>query len=542
MNPRAGAIAIVVVALTAGALTRTASHRSSATFDEIVLIGGGVRGVVSGEWDMITDQPPLPMQLYGWAVAPVADAVPTEDRPWTFDDRWDYARALHFGQGNDAQQLLRRARLVTTLLAVLAIVGAGAFAWWAAAASGAAGPPAGVLAAVLTATIPDVLAHGGVAYNDLPLACAFLFAVWALDVLVRRPTITTGALAGVAVATAFGMKMSALALGPIAVGLLGLEGRARRAEVVTYLRTASAPIATSLVTAWAVLAVLYRGDPALTLFRFNVWRTIAHASGGHPAPAYLMGETSADGWWYYFPVAFLFKTPVVFHLLIVSVLVLAMYRLREAHGGDGPARAWASAGVRAPLLAAVVFAFFLMRSDLNAGFRYALPVLPLVTVAVAIGAAGWWRSRARAAVLVALSAQALIVWSAWPHYLSWSSLWAGPSDAIDRPLSDSNADWGQGLLELKAFMAEEGVGSVRLSYFGSARPDAYGIDYIALPSFFRLIPERTPEAEPEPRFTVISVTNLHGLYLQGRDPFAPYREREPYRVLAGALYVFDDGP
>ncbi|MEM7414508.1 MAG: hypothetical protein AAF389_03365 [Gemmatimonadota bacterium] len=548
MNPRLAAVAIVVVALAAGAMIRTASSRASATFDEIVLVGGGVRGVTTGEWGMITDQPPLPMLLYGWAAAPAADVRPPEDRSWTFDDRWDYARALHFGAGNDPQRVLGRARWVTTLLAVILIAGSGAFAWWAASAAvgPAVGASAGLLASVLTATMPDVLAHGGVAYNDLPLACAFLFAVWALDVLVRKPTVVSGATAGLAVAISFGMKMSALALGPIAVVLLGLEAWSRRVErgtagLMEYLRASSIPIGTSLVTAWATLAVLYRGDPTLTLFRFNVWRTIAHASGGHPAPAYLMGSTSAEGWWYYFPVAFLFKTPVVLHLLIIGAIGWAAYRVRTPGGGDAIGL-WASSFARAPLLGLGVFAAFLMRSDLNAGFRYALPVLPLISVCVAVGAAGWWRTRARAAVLVALSAQTVLVWSAWPHFLSWSSVWAGPSDAIDRPLSDSNADWGQGLLELRDFMAEEDVETVRLSYFGSARPEAYGIDYVALPSFFRLVPERTAAAEADPRFTVISVTNLHGLYLQGRDPFAAYRVREPYRVLAGALYVFGDDP
>ena len=51
-----------------------------------------------------------------------------------------------------------------------------------------------------------------------------------------------------------------------------------------------------------------------------------------------------------------------------------------------------------------------------------------------------------------------------------------------------------------------------------------------------------PGAEASPRFTVVSANNLLGLYLQGRDPFAPYRDREPYRVLGHALFVYDERP
>lgn len=554
MSPRTAFIAIGVIAMVTGGVIRTASVRMSATFDEIVLVGGGVRGVQTGRWDMITDQPPLPLWLYGTVAAPVAETLPPEDRSWTFDDRWDYARALHFEIGNDPQELLGRARWVTTLLAMLTVLAAGGFAWT------IAGPSAGALGAALTALLPDVLAHGGVAYNDLPLAAAFLLAVWALDGLVRAPSIGRGAVAGLAVAFAFGMKMSALAVGPIAVLLLGTElYRRSDGRVIdsagdhdalrlpdphgwlrSYARAAVPAIGVSLLAAYLALVLWYRGDTLLTLFRFNVWRTIAHASGGHPAPAYLLGETSASGWWYYFPVALLFKTPAVFQFLGAGAGIALVRRAISTGAFD--ARALLGSRLRAPLLGVGVFLFFLMRSDLNAGFRYALPALPLLSVCVAVGASAWLEQRrARLAVWALVLVQGAFVLSAWPHFLSWSSVWAGSRGEVPVALSDSNVDWGQGLLELRGFMDEEGVDRVSLSYFGSARPAAYGIDYEPLPSFFRLDTGESPSVG-RPRFTVISATNLHGLYLQGRDPFASYREREPYRVLGGALFIFDEDP
>lgn len=291
---------------------------------------------------------------------------------------------------------------------------------------------------------------------------------------------------------------------------------------------------------YVALVVLYRGDPTLTLFRFNSWRTVLHASAGHEAPAYLLGETSASGWWYYYPVAFFFKTSAAFQVLVGAA-------------ATGLVAAWVNGGRsvekllwwrgRSALLGVLVFAAFMMRSDLNAGFRYALPTLPLLAVLVAVGAVRVWRHsrrlvRAGLAGLILL--QAFSVLSVYPHFLAYTSVWAGGRDSAYRVLADSNIDWGQGLLALERFMEDEGVPSVRLSYFGSAVPDAYGIEYVALPSFFRLDSERTPGAEVSPRFTVISATNLQGLYLQGRDPFASYRAREPYRVLGHSLFVFDE--
>ena len=531
-SSRIAATLIVALAIVTGALSYASSRHMSATFDEIILVAGGVRGVQTGHWDMVTDQPPLMMYAYGVAAGSAHPVRPSEDRPWLFDDRWDYARALFFGSGNDPQRLLGRARAVSAALAALLVATVGIYAWW------VAGPLAGALGAGMTALVPDVLAHGGVAYNDLPLALAFLLALWALDGVARTPTPRRAALAGGAVVVAFGMKLSALALVPVAAVIVGVELWNRRGDREQTLKLAGAAVAAAAAM-YVGFVLLYRGDPTLTLLRFNFWRTVLHTTGGHEAPAYLFGDLSSGGWWYYFPVAFFLKTPLGLQALMGAGALGLWAAFRRA---PGMARLLAWRG-RAPLLGAVVFGGFLLRSDLNAGFRYALPVLPPLLVVAAAGLVHVWRAPRRpgrgiVAALVGL--QAVTVLSFYPHFPSFSSVWAGGRDEAHESLVDSNIDWGQGLLQLGRFMEDEGATSVRLSYFGSAPPYAYGIEYVALPSFFRLERDRTPNAEPAPRFTVISATNLHGVYLQGRDPFASYRSREPYRVLGHSLFVFDE--
>jgi len=531
---RAAVILIAVLSAMAAALAVRAAQRSSATFDEIVLVGGGVRGLMQGRWDMVIDQPPLPMYAYGLAARGAVTSLPPEDEDgWSFDSRWNYARSLFFQVGNDTAALLGRARWVAALTGAALVAAAGGFAWW------AAGPVAGVLAAAMTALLPDVLAHGGVSYNDLPLAVMFLLSVWALDAALRRPSPTRAAVAGALVAGALCVKLSAIALAPIAVGLLALEGW-HRGRDVPWWRSVALTGAVGLLAGYVVMVVLYRGDATLTLFRFNFYRTVFHVSEGHIAPAYLMGRTSATGFWYFFPVAALFKTPVAFQVALAGAGAVALRGLWTRGAGWRAAIpgmvAWKG---RAALLSAIVFAAFLANSSLNAGFRYALPVLPLLAVTgAALWARHWQNPRARAGVLALLVLQAVSTLSAYPHFLAYTSLWAGGRDAGHRVLAD--LDWGQGLLELRDFMDEEGVDRIALSYFGSAPPEAYGIDYEALPSFFRLDGGSAAQPGARPRFTVISSTNLQGLYLQGRDPFAAYRLREPYRILGHVLFVFEE--
>jgi hypothetical protein len=534
-SARTAGILIAVCSISAAAISVSAAGRTSATFDETVLVGGGVRGLERGLWGMVTDQPPLPMYAYGAAVRGAVTTLPPEpEEGWSFDDRWEYARALFFGMGNDTDALLGRARLVAALTGAALVAAAGGFAWW------AAGPVAGVLAAAMTALLPDVLAHGGVAYNDLPMALMFLLAVWGLDAAVRRPTPTRAAVAGGAVAAALCTKLSALALGPVAVALVGLEAW-RRGRDAPWWKAMAVTGVVGLLAGYVAMVVLYRGDPTLTLFRFNFYRTVFHVSEGHIAPAYLMGRTSETGFWYFFPVAALFKTPVAFQAALAggAAVVLGGLWRRRAEWRAAVLRMAGWKG-RGALLGALVFGAFLARSSLNAGFRYALPVLPMLAVVGAVvWARRWSNPRVRASVLALVLLQALSTLSVYPNFLAYTSLWAGGRDEGHRAVAD--LDWGQGLLELRDFMEEEGVQRVSLSYFGSAPPEAYGIEYVALPSFFRLRGGVTPEPGSVPRFTVISVTNLKGLYLQGRDPFAPYRQREPYRILGHTLAVFEEG-
>ena len=55
--------------LTAAVCAHMGAGHTSATFDEIILVSGGLRGIEEQRWDMVTDQPPLMMYAYGLAAS-----------------------------------------------------------------------------------------------------------------------------------------------------------------------------------------------------------------------------------------------------------------------------------------------------------------------------------------------------------------------------------------------------------------------------------------------------------------------------------------
>src|SRR5690606_18167518 len=148
-------------------------------------------------------------------------------------------------------------------------------------------------------------------------------------------------------------------------------------------------------------------------------------------------------------------------------------------------------------------------SSLNIGFRYALPVLPFICMLTAIGVVRAVRITSPAVKYVAMVAGAwavIHVTTFYPFFLSYVSEYGPGRDRAYEVLADSNVDWGQGLLALRAFMHEHDIPSVYLSYFGSALPEGYGIRFVPLTSFFPLRPQ--PPLTEQPKWLAVSSTNL----------------------------------
>jgi hypothetical protein len=529
---RSRAVLIVAAcALVYACATILSMRQTSTTFDEIIMSSSGARGYVTGDFDMIVLYHPRVMTyLYGLPLLLSHPTYPPESRDWSAHGAsFAYARELYFGHGNNGPMLAFRARLIAVLVGVGLIFLVFAFV------RRYYGDVPAVLAAGMTAFLPDLLGHGGISYNDVPNALVFFAAVWGLDRAASKPTVRTAVVAGMLVALALGVKYSAVALAPIALCLLVIaavaEGRAWR----TYVRRVVPLLPVAALALYVGMVVIYLGDFTLASFRQGLAFNLAHATRGHGVPALLMGEQSVQGFWYFFPLAFLIKTPAALHILL-AIASLGLFVVRpERHG-------LLRSPLRGPVVALLIFLAFLLRSDLNIGFRHALPTLPLAIVIGAVGLGRLWSSQGRTirltiAALLVVQAASVLSW--FPHFIPYTSEYTSYRDIGFGRLSDSSHDWGQGLPLLRDFMKQEGVATVYLSYFGSAVPEAYGINYVPMQSFFPLQPLAAP-ADTAPRFAAISATNLSGAYVA--DRFARFRRVLPYRVLGHSVFIFEVNP
>jgi len=320
-------------------------------------------------------------------------------------------------------QNLARARMPNLLFVAIAIVGV---ALW---ARHLFTPMAGLLAALIFASLPPVLAHGGLATTDMALTAMLIVALYALTLLLEEATWPRAIALGIAVAGGLLAKYSfPVYFPPCALVLIAVRLRF--------------PFTKLLAAMGLALAITFIAIPPRD-FLAGISSVAAQAVS--PPKGILFGEVRAGGWWYYFPVALFFKTPIPF-------LILAIAGLRRR--------------LEIALLAAVILAIA-MTSNINLGVRHVLPIYAPLAIAAAVAIRVRWLN----AVLIAW----LVIGSALAHpdYLAWFNAFAGKEP--HRILNDSNLDWGQDALRLVRLARKEKIPSITTSLGWSAPLDRIGL-------------------------------------------------------------------
>ena len=517
------------------------ARKKSATLDEQNHIARGLAFLRTGDPRLSLIHPPLINLIC--ALPLVRDSkvnLPLDDTSWRTSDFNAFGIQLVWVRNANGPSIVARARVPIMVLTV--VLGAAVFLW----SLELSGWAPAVLSLALLCFDPNILAHGALATNDLGMACFSCLSLFTFWRLLAKPSWFRACIAGAALGLALTAKFSSIFL-LVALPAMALldwvlsPPQERKLERLKRLGLLSgAVVSAALLTVWAVYGFQIHYDairgfpiPAKTYFD-GLQFAKARISGG--GPEFLLGAYSQQGWWYYFPVAFLVKTPIPTMLLVGGAIAMALTR-----------REWRRSAI---LLTPVIIYFGLaMNSPLEIGYRHLLPALPVLFVfagQIAVrrsGRSGWrgWAARATMAALVAwLAVEAVRI---YPDYLTYFNEAAGGAHGGSRVLADSNLDWGQDLPGLREYMNHQNLDSIKLSYFGSARPEAYGItNFDPLPSYpynYHGAESRVPELpHPPPGVYAISMTNLQGVFFKDHNLYGWFRSREPDAVIGHSICVY----
>jgi hypothetical protein len=521
-SPNSGpVIAAVILVLFVAAQIITAPA-DAPTVDEQAHIARGLSYLRSGDLRLYIGHPPLINVLEALPLAGRADVVlPLNSDAWQNPDWVAFSDEFTWKISNDPALLVNLARLPVILLA--AGLGLLVFRF----AGEIAGPVAGLAALLAFVLDPNIAAHSRLATTDLGVT-AFLFAaVYAWWRMAQTPRLHWVIGAGVTLGLALVSKFTAVLWAPLLViGALLMSVDRRCAW-----RWLSGALAVAGLTAWAIYGFELRPIAGMGLSMpvpmASYWEEILWlADSVNEMPYYLFGEISRTGWWYYFPVALLVKTPLP--LLIgtgLGVMLWARDRARR----------------RRDLLLVIPPAMYLASTfvwSFNVGYRHLLPIVPCFHVLTGLAVAWAWK-QGRAPRLIAVAGLAWLAVSAasiYPYHLSYFNELAGGPGNGHRILVDSNLDWGQDLIRLADVVRANDLNPIHLSYFGTAKASYYGIEETNLP------PKPNPSWHPlipEPGWYAISVTNLTGAtVVENPDAFDYFRHREPDLTVAYSIYLY----
>ncbi len=259
-------------------------------------------------------------------------------------------------------------------------------------------------------------------------------------------------------------------------------------------------------------------------------------TGGYPV--YLDGTLRYHGWWYYYLACLAYKVPEGTWLVMLASFA-ALFAMRRDRAG------WFDEFAVLAYPALVLFAMTAL-TDINIGLRYILPVFPFVFVAA--GKVVPWiavlprrgRKLMAGVILIALGLTGLQTALIHPHYLASFNWVSGGPDHGSEHLIDSNLDWGQDLVGLRRWVAENRPGQrVGLAYFGQINPSIFLLrneDFRwflppVIPGTTRPMYQSPALVGPEPRLRpslyAVSAALVRGLPWRIYDPGDPIRAWPP---------------
>jgi hypothetical protein len=383
---------------------------------------------------------------------------------------------------------------------------------------------------------PHALAYGHLIITDTSGTIGIVAALYTFGLLLEKPSSRQAVICGVVTGLALLLKYTSMILAPMYLVLALIYRRnLQQAEIkwwklgLVLVGSFWATILLGYFPHWSSPPPISDGQAHLLgvpgwflVFRpllipadfFKVLALkLAQSSWGHDG--YLMGEWSTKGWWYYFPLAIVLKSPVAFIAAIIMAVALTLNRFRSMSPLE-----------LVPWVGAALFLGASMTSRVNVGVRHLLPMIPLLCIGIACAARYATNDTYRKIIYALIGWQTIVTVWAYPLYLQYYSELVGGAKNGYKHLIDSNYDWGQDAKRLKRYLDERGINHIYLNYFGTQ----YSIDYLRIPNT-RVTPEQARQIKHG-----VLVVSASELMRPGWDWLR--ESKQPVERVAHTLFVY----
>jgi hypothetical protein len=497
------------------------------TYDEAVHVSSGYSYWVTGEYRMnIFDHPPLAELIESFPLLFLKLKFPYEHISWREKLQYPFGDIFTYHNTVSADVIIFLSRIPVLILS--SILGYIIYLWAKEIYNSTATP---LILLTLYCFCPEIISHGALATTDFPYTFFLVLTLFFFTQYYLKPSTKKILLVGLCTGLTLAAKFSGIIIIPLLIFYFIFFSPKKGAKLHhIFIFLVSSVVALSLCYRFYAFPLYFEG----ITYTFSDIQTRGRAS-------FLFGKHSTSGWFYYFPLAFLVKTPI--SLLVFFILSFYYFTTMKQKNLQ----------LQVIFYAIVIIFLAACFTKLNIGIRHILPVYPLTILFSGISinrlANSIYQNRTarhyvnfKTVLLILLVLlQITSVARNAPHYLSYFNELVGGGKKGYKYLVDSNLDWGQDLKLLKKFLKKENVEEIYFSYFGAADPGYYGIKYINLGFISNIerpdIATNLPTGKKD--LLVVSATNLQCTYYLDKTIFNWLKNKRPYKVIGNTLFVYD---
>lgn len=245
--------------------------------------------------------------------------------------------------------------------------------------------------------------------------------------------------------------------------------------------------------------------------------------------AYLFGNYSLHGWWYYYPVILLIKnTPLFLSLFFCSFL---LHFSKKHHVNKYELLFF--------LLPSMGMLLLTMKSGIDTGIRQVLFIIPLLIIFTSRIISQLKARLPRIIILLLLLIQGFYVYLSFPNFISYFNVFAGKQNSKHLVASDSNIDWGQDVKKLSHYLKINNIKDIKMNLFGVMTTQLYGVLYQPYGPSWIKEDNKTDECEPLSKgLFAISATQITGVYLYNHQCFSWLNNKTPTKVIGSSIYIY----
>lgn len=574
----------IVITIILAILAFGSSFGDSLTVDESPHIASGYSYVITGDYRLNPEHPPLLKFLSGlsiWAGGKLTGQeiyFPDNISAWTerVNAQWDMGYAFIFNAGNDANFIIWWARLPIILILLLGSIYIPYSVYYHTKSKAIS-----LIVVVLYAFSPSVIAHGRLVTTDLIATLSFILVIDFWLRYLQAPNNKNIFYLSLAIGLAFISKFSTILLLP----MMFISGFAY--IFIRYWKTKKQILAKSLILirdgiivacgVFIVINLAYwivmRNMPIDTQLQLvqdsfpqenqisditkQTLSNIIQAPGmqyfgqyllgqamviqrvGGGNTTFLLGKFTNQSFIEYFPITYLLKENLIIIASLISIIlasaliIIKNIKSRVKIKSQNILKYWYEITIAIMI---ILYWVISIRGNLNLGIRHILPAVVLTYILIAIGIVRilipLQFSRIILSVFLGIYIVAGIL--SYPHYISYLNILAGQNQGY-QIFTDSNLDWGQDLKRLNNWTKQKNIDTLYIDYFGTADIQYY------LPDT-KIIPVKSSDG-PKIGYTAISATMLQdSFYNKKINP--DYQEywwlawRKPDYIIGNSILIY----